>query len=171
VAVSDIKLMRPLLENTYHRLNASGHFYEVEYQTQLLQNHFIAIQYAFGSISFVPRWANPLWELAELDITRELQPLQHALRAALHATSKNFYDLPPMGVNYLENCPTVDLPWWRKVWWRLRLGAPRSLVGRADVGRVLKTRVQTQTCEEELKPVLIRCLQLLIVRKIFYCVP
>ena len=55
MAASDIEPMMPLLENTYYRLNAPGHFYEVKYQIQLRQKHFIAIQYAFGSISFVPR--------------------------------------------------------------------------------------------------------------------
>ena len=87
----------PSLKDTKLLFNTTGLFREFSYQVKYLRSGFRGIQFYHGEITFIPRWANPLWEAMDWDVSREVQQLKDAVAAALDSASHwqyRFEELP-----------------------------------------------------------------------------
>ena len=62
------------------RLNASGHFCEIEAAVDLLDSGYISIRWAVVAANFSVQWANPLWEVLGWEPTTQVPLVARSLR-------------------------------------------------------------------------------------------
>jgi len=91
---------------------------EFEYQVKLFPNRFVGVQYFYGTVSFVPQWANPVWEVLCVDVSSEEASILQRLRAALTTLSRATWLASPLQTASMADSAIILLPWWRQwLWW------------------------------------------------------
>ena len=93
----------------------NGHFIHWEYKCRLGRNGFVGFVFVVSSATFTPRWANPYWEMMEVEMDWVAQDIAKSLFKILRA-------LEPLPTEVLRLDDSVlALPWspsalWRRKW-------------------------------------------------------
>ena len=120
-AATQVGLRSPRVEGDSARLLWPGSYRVFEYAAGLLPSGHIFVQWRTTSATFEHRWANPFWQLMELDTGTESEQVLAALNATLQAlpdrlvrwsdTADEFYvhAMPP-------SSPRARLRRWARAW-------------------------------------------------------
>ena len=67
--------MLPVVSFYQAKFVANGTFQVYAMEVRYLPNDYIGLQYRQADLTFVPRWANPVWEPLALPVSAELERL------------------------------------------------------------------------------------------------
>jgi hypothetical protein len=73
----------PVQVGTGQLFRAEGHYFAWQAEMRLLPSGYIGFAVSVVSVSFQPRWSNPLWELAELSPTSEADRILTGVRVVV----------------------------------------------------------------------------------------
>jgi len=73
----------PVQAGTGQLFRAEGHYFAWQAEMRLLPSGYIGFAVSVVSVSFQPRWSNPLWELAELSPSSEADRILTGVRVVV----------------------------------------------------------------------------------------
>ena len=80
-AAHSVELGIPTVDSTMQHFNVSGEYWEAAVVAGLLPGGWISVDFAHTRVSFQARWANPFWELIELEVQQEAPQMVRQLQA------------------------------------------------------------------------------------------
>ena len=118
LALQAVSPTLPEVSDVNYSLSVLGNYEEFEYQIKLFPNSFVGVQYFYGAISFVPQWANPVWEILNVDVSSEESAILSRLRTAMTELSRASWLSSPLAAELMDDSALILLPWWRqRLWW------------------------------------------------------
>ena len=115
-ALGQVTPRLPVIDDARASFNASASYSEFDFKVKYLFNNYIGVVYYYAHVTFEPRWANPLWELMDADITRELDSIQGQLKAAVkraHFWPHRFVDIDASQMSNVSVLPPSAFRLWR----------------------------------------------------------
>jgi len=107
----------PYFVDSHREFVASGKYWEFELEVKV-SGDFIMAKFFYGEVAFRPRWSNPLWEIMEHPVSKEIHQLAEAVHSALdHATGVPWrYQPLPLPADLDLPTPTTSSR-WAFFWW------------------------------------------------------
>ena len=69
---SSISLALPAAQASTERFGPHGFLWRAEGSAKLLTTGYVAMEFQYTIVNFVPRWANPIWETFEVNASSEV---------------------------------------------------------------------------------------------------
>jgi hypothetical protein len=134
-----ISISMPVLEVAREQLVPSGTFWSAWSRATLLPSGHIALEFSFSNALFRPRWANPLWEVFELNVSAEALQISNILQRVISnvpGTNISWGELSPAAIAALGIPGASHFRWrrWSRVGHLIWIGIIDELGSLRGVG-------------------------------------
>jgi len=110
----------PTLQSQRTSLVANGSFVSSAVMVNYLISGHVAFQYDFSHVHFVPRWANPLWEMWDSAVEQESLQIERMLEHVLIAVPQQNITFTPFS--------TGEVYWTLPELWHVKVARARRLL-------------------------------------------
>jgi len=97
--------------------DVDGSYAEIQYEVRLFSSDLVGVRFLSVNMSFVPRWANPIWEIAGLATDRETDWVLQRIRGAVNTATEDMWVREPLSLKQISEVPVIALPWAQWLKW------------------------------------------------------
>ena len=101
-----VSLSMPHVEATTQDFSVDGSLWQASGMAKLLQSGYVAIEFRFTSVTFTPRWANPLWDGLAVNVSTESDQILQSVQLFANSVAASNVS---WGTLADENLATADI--------------------------------------------------------------
>ena len=109
----------PSVTDSRITFDVAGSYAEIQYEVRLFSSDLVGVRRLGVNMSFVPRWANPIWEIAGLATDRETDWVLQRIRSAVNTATEDMWVREPLSLKQINEVPVIALPWAQWLKWHV----------------------------------------------------